>query len=117
MWQDGEKRLVVRVGSAGQILYPGSPHQSNPDLLSDLCEPLKRTWETFSQNYSPKHLNDIILEQSKNAQLVLISLPDHYSGMEPARYMTYCEELTQGLNRVLFVRGTGKELWSGTGLL
>jgi hypothetical protein len=53
------------------------------------------------------------VEQSKDAQLVLLNLPDHYKGMEPTHYMEYCEELTDGLHRVLMVHGTGKELWGG----
>lgn len=92
--------------------YPGSP-AGNPAAIEDMPEPMRRTWETFSQSYSPKKLNDIIIEQSRDAQLVLINLPDHYKGMEPHRYMEYCEELCEGLNRVLLVHGTGKELWGG----
>ncbi|XP_024400955.1 uncharacterized protein [Physcomitrium patens] len=92
--------------------YPGSP-AGNPETSEDMVEPMRRTWETFSQSYSPKKLNDIILEQSKDAQLVLINLPDHYKGISPHRYMEYCEELCEGLDRVLLVHGTGKELWGG----
>ncbi|CAM6087999.1 unnamed protein product [Calypogeia fissa] len=103
---------MVRTGSAGQ-LYPGSPHHSDYGANIALPEVVQRTWETFSQNYSPTELNDIILEHSKDAQLVLLNLPDHYQGMEPARYMEYCEKVTQGLTRVLLIHGTGKELWGG----
>ncbi|KAJ7516469.1 hypothetical protein O6H91_22G059400 [Diphasiastrum complanatum] len=103
---------LTRKGSAGQ-LYPGSPHSLASGLSAlELPDTLIRSWETFSQSYSPKKLNDLIFEQSKNAQLVLLNLPDHYHGVEPARYMEYCEELTKGLRRVLLVRGTGKELWT-----
>jgi len=96
----------------GSLLYPGSPG-GNPAAPEDIPEPMRRTWESFSQSYSPKKLNDIIVEQSRDAQLILINLPDHYKGMEPHRYMVYCEELCEGLNRVLLVHGTGKELWGG----
>lgn len=105
---------MVHSGSAGQ-LYPGSPHNSDygPGTSTDIPDVVKRTWETFSQNYSPNELNDIILEHSKDARLVLLNLPDHYQGMEPARYMEYCEKVTQGLTRILLIHGTGKELWGG----
>jgi amino acid transporter len=96
----------------GSLLYPGSPG-GNPAAPEDIPEPMRRTWESFSQSYSPKKLNDIIVEQSREAQLVLINLPDHYKGIEPHRYMEYCEELCEGLDRVLLVHGTGKELWGG----
>lgn len=92
--------------------YPGSP-AGNPAAIEHIPEPLRRTWETFSQSHSPKKLNDIILEQSKDASLILINLPDHYKGIQPSRYMEYCEELCHGLGRVLLVHGTGKELWGG----
>ncbi|EFJ12492.1 hypothetical protein SELMODRAFT_425250 [Selaginella moellendorffii] len=126
--QEKARRNIFRAKSAGQLppiregkmfrtasegqLFHGSPLLlgSTPDIN---VVPMKRTWHTFSQSYSAKKLNEIIVEQSKSAQLVLLNLPDHYEGMEPWRYMEYCEELTQGLQRVVLVRGTGTELWSG----
>jgi len=94
--------------------YPGSP-AGNPSAAAheDVPEPLRRTWETISQSYSPKKLNDIILEQSRDTSLILTNLPDHYQGIQPHRYMEYCEELCDGLDRVLLVHGTGKQLWGG----
>jgi hypothetical protein len=97
-------------GGSSQV-YPGS--HAGIKGTTEEHEPMKRTWESFSQSYSPKKLNGIIVEQSKDAQLVLLNLPDHYKGMEPTHYMEYCEELTDGLHRVLMVHGTGKELWGG----
>lgn len=95
-------------------VYPGSPAGINKaQAIQDIPEPMRRTWETFSQSYSPARLNEIIVEHSRNAQLILINLPDHYKGMEPNRYMEYCEELCKGLDRVLLVHSTGKELWGG----
>ncbi|KAG0621679.1 hypothetical protein M758_3G040000 [Ceratodon purpureus] len=93
-------------------MYPGSPAGiSNQNIPYNLPEPMQRTWKTFSQNYSPTKLNNIIVEQSKDARMVLINLPDHYKGMLPSSYMEYCEELCKRLDRVLLVHGTGKELW------
>lgn len=97
-------------GGSSQV-YPGS--HAGIKATTEEHEPMKRTWESFSQSYSPKKLNGLIVEQSKDAQLVLLNLPDHYKGMEPTHYMEYCEELTDGLHRVLMVHGTGKELWGG----
>ncbi|BBN10036.1 protein MpCCC2 [Marchantia polymorpha subsp. ruderalis] len=111
--EGGSVKPLTRMGSAGQ-LYPGSPHHSMSDFgdVDAVIPETNRTWETFSQSYSPKKLNDMILEHSKNAQLVLLNLPDHYHGMEPETYMQYCENLTEGLRRVLLVHGSGKELWN-----
>lgn len=94
-------------------VYPGSPGGYGGGTLEDVPEPMRRTWSSFSQNFSPRTLNDIIVEQSRDAQLILINLPDHYEGMQPSRYMEYCEDLCKGLQRVLLVHGTGKELWGG----
>jgi hypothetical protein len=105
----GDKELHA---SSSQV-YPGSPARMEP--THEIPKPMKRTWEVFSQSYSAKKLNEMILEQSQGAQLILINLPDHYEGMEPARFMEYCEELANGLEKVLLIHGTGKELWGGQG--
>jgi len=97
------------VHASSSQVYPGSPAKMQP--THEIPKPMKRTWEVFSQSYSAKKLNEMILEQSRGAQLILINLPDHYEGMEPARFMEYCEELADGLEKVLLIHGTGKELW------
>jgi hypothetical protein len=94
--------------------YPGSPagrgFDVKPSLLNDTVK--ERTWSTFTKggSVSPAPLNRLILEKSAGAALVLINLPDPFLNMQPERYMIYCEELTQGLNRVLLVHGSGKEV-------
>ncbi|CAK9238252.1 unnamed protein product [Sphagnum troendelagicum] len=109
---DGKRHTEMEGSEGGSSqVYPGSHAGINAN--TEEHEPMIRTWESFSQSYSPKKLNGIIVEQSKDAQLVLLNLPDHYKGMEPTHYMEYCEELTDGLHRVLMVHGTGKELWGG----
>ncbi|KAL2631043.1 hypothetical protein R1flu_015729 [Riccia fluitans] len=115
---DAPVKPLTRMGSAGQ-LYPGSPHPSMSDLgeADPLLPETVRTWETFSQNYTPKKLNDMILEHSGNSALILLNLPDHYHGMESGTYMEYCENLTQGLKRVILVHGSGKELWGSSHII
>lgn len=114
MCVQGDSELENGQLNCSSQVYPGSPAGTNKaQAIQDIPEPMRRTWETFSQSYSPARLNEIIVEHSRNAQLILINLPDHYKGMEPNRYMEYCEELCKGLDRVLLVHGTGKELWGG----
>jgi len=62
---------------------------------------------------SSKKLNAIIYGRSKRAQLVVMNLPDLWgTGPEEVRrYMTYCDALTSGLDRVLFVHSTGHEIF------
>ncbi|KAJ7563353.1 hypothetical protein O6H91_03G106500 [Diphasiastrum complanatum] len=105
MREDSSSNNISK-SSAGQ-LYPGS-HLS----FSKAPDTPRRNWGSLSQSYSAKALNELIVEHSRDAQLVLLNLPDHYQGMQPCEYMEYCESLTKGLERVILVSGTGKELWA-----
>uniref|UniRef100_A0A9J2P2V1 Amino acid permease/ SLC12A domain-containing protein n=1 Tax=Ascaris lumbricoides TaxID=6252 RepID=A0A9J2P2V1_ASCLU len=56
-------------------------------------------------------LNELILEHSSESQLILLNLPKPPIGKDGLDdYMHYLEVLTDNLPRVLFVRGTGKEV-------
>uniref|UniRef100_A0A8C1R2J8 Solute carrier family 12 member 5a n=1 Tax=Cyprinus carpio TaxID=7962 RepID=A0A8C1R2J8_CYPCA len=56
-------------------------------------------------------LNEVIVKKSQEAKLVLLNMPGppkNRSGEE--NYMEFMEVLTEGLNRVLLVRGGGREV-------
>jgi potassium/chloride transporter 4/5/6 len=57
-------------------------------------------------------LNKLMKESSTDADLVITNLPailsEHLD--EPVFYMNYVEEMIAGLNRVVLLRGTGKEV-------
>ncbi|WKY05731.1 hypothetical protein Q1695_006157 [Nippostrongylus brasiliensis] len=56
-------------------------------------------------------LNELIIEHSVNSQLVLLNLPKPPRGKEGIDdYIHYLEVLSDKINRVIFVRGTGKEV-------
>eukprot|EP00035_Acanthoeca_spectabilis_P040247 m.68425 g.68425 ORF g.68425 m.68425 type:complete len:994 (+) comp9919_c0_seq2:60-3041(+) len=55
-------------------------------------------------------MNAVLTERSKDADLVALCLPDPLEDDDPLEYMTLLEELTVGLNRVLFIRGGGREV-------
>merc|ERR1712183_229027 len=58
-------------------------------------------------------LNERIVEKSHEAKLVILNLPSPPKTMGPDRdasYMEYLEVLTEGLERVLMVRGGGREV-------
>merc|ERR1712072_70950 len=62
-------------------------------------------------------LNQIIHARSKRAELVVVNLPDLWS-TEPEEvlmFMAYCDTLTCGLERVLFVHSTGHEIFDVSG--
>lgn len=56
-------------------------------------------------------LNEVVLEKSQDAQLVLLNMPGPPKSRQgDENYMEFLEVLTEGLNRVLLVRGSGREV-------
>lgn len=56
-------------------------------------------------------LNGVILDKSQDAQLVLLNMPGPPRNRQgDENYMEFLEVLTEGLNRVLLVRGSGREV-------
>lgn len=56
-------------------------------------------------------LNKVVVNKSQGAQLVLLNMPGppkNQGGDES--YMEFLEVLTEGLKRVLLVRGSGREV-------
>ena len=54
-----------------------------------------------------------IIEKSKNASLVLLNIPappKTPTAINDFSYMEYVNVLTEGLNRTLLVRGSGREV-------
>uniref|UniRef100_A0A8C1WN69 Solute carrier family 12 member 5b n=1 Tax=Cyprinus carpio TaxID=7962 RepID=A0A8C1WN69_CYPCA len=80
-----------------------------------LCSCL-REWENLNQSnvrrmHHAQELNGVIVKKSKEAKLVLLNMPGppkNRNGEE--NYMEFLEVLTEGLNRVLLVRGGGREV-------
>uniref|UniRef100_A0A8D3D2G3 Solute carrier family 12 member 5b n=1 Tax=Scophthalmus maximus TaxID=52904 RepID=A0A8D3D2G3_SCOMX len=61
--------------------------------------------------HTAMRLNELIMKKSKEAKLVLLNMPGppkNRVGNE--NYMEFLEVLTEGLNRVLLVRGGGREV-------
>uniref|UniRef100_A0A2K5QQ44 Solute carrier family 12 member 7 n=1 Tax=Cebus imitator TaxID=2715852 RepID=A0A2K5QQ44_CEBIM len=56
-------------------------------------------------------LNGVVLSKSQDAQLVLLNMPGPPKNRQgDENYMEFLEVLTEGLNRVLLVRGGGREV-------
>lgn len=91
------------------------PTGTTPDSIKDLFS-MKPEWENLSQlNVRRMHtavrLNNVIVQKSQEAKLVLLNMPGppkNRNGDE--NYMEFLEVLTEGLNRVLLVRGGGREV-------
>ncbi|XP_070443365.1 solute carrier family 12 member 7 isoform X4 [Equus przewalskii] len=77
---------------------------------------LKPEWGNLNQcNVRRMHtavkLNDVLLNKSQDAQLVLLNMPGPPKNRQgDENYMEFLEVLTEGLNRVLLVRGSGREV-------
>ncbi|VDK84015.1 unnamed protein product [Onchocerca ochengi] len=68
------------------------------------------SWEVTLETV--KRFNDIIVENSNDSQLVLLSLPHPPISKEKilSHYMSYIDVLTLNLKRILFIGGSGKEV-------
>uniref|UniRef100_A0A8C1T6F5 Solute carrier family 12 member 5a n=1 Tax=Cyprinus carpio TaxID=7962 RepID=A0A8C1T6F5_CYPCA len=88
---------------------------TTPEAIKDLFN-MKPEWENLNQSnlrrmHTALRLNEVIIKKSQEARLVLLNMPGppkNRSGDE--NYMEFMEVLTEGLNRVLLVRGGGREV-------
>ncbi|XP_034416516.1 solute carrier family 12 member 7 isoform X3 [Cyclopterus lumpus] len=77
---------------------------------------MKPEWESLNQSnvrrmHTAVKMNEVVVNKSQGAQLVLLNMPGpprNRGGDE--NYMEFLEVLLEGLNRVLMVRGGGREV-------
>lgn len=83
------------------------------DLHSSESRPALAAQKEWATVASFQKLNETILARSKRSQLVVMNLPDVWSTEEDEvkHFMTYCDTMTNGLDRVLFVHSTGHEVF------
>ncbi|XP_073674766.1 solute carrier family 12 member 5b isoform X2 [Garra rufa] len=92
-----------------------NPAVVNPESIKDMFN-MKPEWENLNQSnvrrmHHAQKLNEVIVKKSQEAKLVLLNMPGppkNRTGEE--NYMEFLEVLTEGLNRVLLVRGGGREV-------
>ncbi|KAG7478331.1 hypothetical protein MATL_G00079230 [Megalops atlanticus] len=91
------------------------PGATSPEGIKDIFN-MKPEWENLNQSnvrrmHTALRLNGVIINKSQEAKLVLLNMPGppkNRTGDE--NYMEFLEVLTEGLNRVLLVRGGGREV-------
>ncbi|KAM5157163.1 solute carrier family 12 member 7 isoform 1-T1 [Mantella aurantiaca] len=90
-----EKHKIKDLNAAGyRDLFNMKPNQSNVRRM-----------------HTAVKLNEIVVNRSQHAQLVLLNMPGPPKNKHgDENYMEFLEVLTEGLNRVLLVRGGGREV-------
>ncbi|XP_049715967.1 solute carrier family 12 member 7 isoform X3 [Loxodonta africana] len=72
---------------------------------------LKPNQSNVRRMHTAVKLNEVVLNKSQDAQLVLLNMPGPPKNRQgDENYMEFLEVLTEGLNRVLLVRGGGREV-------
>uniref|UniRef100_A0A8C7M3E6 Solute carrier family 12 member 5b n=1 Tax=Oncorhynchus kisutch TaxID=8019 RepID=A0A8C7M3E6_ONCKI len=72
---------------------------------------MKPNQSNVRRMHTALRLNEVIMKKSKEAKLVLLNMPGPPKNrMGEENYMEFLEVLTEGLNRVLLVRGGGREV-------
>jgi len=98
---------VVEAATADKnLLTPSGTRTEESTRSSDQESEEKRMASWLS-------LNNIIYSRSKRAQLVVMNLPDQESASDDQvhTFMSYCDTVTKGLERVMFVHSTGHEVF------
>uniref|UniRef100_A0A8C3YGI5 Solute carrier family 12 member 7 n=1 Tax=Catagonus wagneri TaxID=51154 RepID=A0A8C3YGI5_9CETA len=71
----------------------------------------RRNQSNVRRMHTAVKLNGVVLDKSRDAQLVLLNMPGPPRNRQgDENYMEFLEVLTEGLNRVLLVRGSGREV-------
>uniref|UniRef100_A0A669CVC7 Solute carrier family 12 member 5 n=1 Tax=Oreochromis niloticus TaxID=8128 RepID=A0A669CVC7_ORENI len=86
------------------------PGAATPEGIKDIFN-MKPNQFNVRRMHTALRLNEVIVKKSSEAKLVLLNMPGpprNRTGDE--NYMEFLEVLTEGLNRVLLVRGGGREV-------
>uniref|UniRef100_H2LQJ7 Solute carrier family 12 member 5a n=1 Tax=Oryzias latipes TaxID=8090 RepID=H2LQJ7_ORYLA len=86
------------------------PGATTTENIKDIFN-MKPNQSNVRRMHTALRLNEVILKKSSEARLVLLNMPGapkNRAGDE--NYMEFLEVLTEGLNRVLLVRGGGREV-------
>ncbi|CAF0972172.1 unnamed protein product [Adineta ricciae] len=102
---NSQQRLTAPEESNDQYQYTFTPNQ-----LENLKNSI--TASSMRKMHSAVRLNQQIRERSSDAKLVLINLPSppaKHSSLAAYSYMEYVDALTEGLDRLILMRGSGRE--------
>lgn len=106
---------LIKVSSGNHLTVGGATPLTSSSTASSSPSKLKGNFksETMRKMHTAIELNKKIIEKSKNASLVLLNIPappKTPTAINDFSYMEYVNVLTEGLNRTLLVRGSGREV-------
>uniref|UniRef100_A0A673HIR7 Solute carrier family 12 member 5-like n=1 Tax=Sinocyclocheilus rhinocerous TaxID=307959 RepID=A0A673HIR7_9TELE len=112
----GEEKSEEEVAAVSHFVLCAIIHQSYKETItltkkSLQCGVSYRNHSNVRRMHHAQKLNEVIVKKSQEAKLVLLNMPGppkNCTGEE--NYMEFLEVLTEGLNRVLLVRGGGREV-------
>lgn len=124
------QEVLERARTSNSNLDRKNKHDVKVDLFSDEPTPImspkmggekskgnsaelisKASQKNLKHMQTAVRLNTMIKDRSSQANLVIINLPNvPYTTKGQANYMSFMEELTNDLERVMLVRGTGREV-------
>uniref|UniRef100_A0A8C3CSC6 Solute carrier family 12 member 7 n=1 Tax=Cairina moschata TaxID=8855 RepID=A0A8C3CSC6_CAIMO len=89
--------------------FVAEKHKNKDTNVSDLF--VYRNQSNVRRMHTAVKLNGVVLNKSQHAQLVLLNMPGPPKNRKgDENYMEFLEVLTEGLDRVLLVRGSGREV-------
>ncbi|CAK5092513.1 unnamed protein product [Meloidogyne enterolobii] len=90
---------------------PSTTTPSPERTIPNISDEQQQIPYTVARMHTALKLNQYMRERSSNAQLLVVNLPGPPEvGQNDTYYMEFIEALTEGLPRVLLVRGSGSEV-------
>uniref|UniRef100_A0A8C6PIZ3 Solute carrier family 12 member 4 n=1 Tax=Nothobranchius furzeri TaxID=105023 RepID=A0A8C6PIZ3_NOTFU len=112
LYSDEEEEPVEVPPQKVQMTWTREKKASGPFNASRLFFlPLARDQSNVRRMHTAVKLNEVIVNRSHDARLVLLNMPGPPRNTDgDENYMEFLEVLTEGLERVLLVRGGGREV-------
>ncbi|XP_033625955.1 solute carrier family 12 member 4-like isoform X2 [Asterias rubens] len=111
--EDGEEDLIYEAPSDDTVEGETVDAEKKPADASNVKPQLRRepSVSNVERMHNAVRLNEVIVDRSHKANLVILNLPGPpRKKYREQYYMEYLEVLTEGLERVLMVRGGGREV-------